>query len=174
MLSRRLEWLSYNCSLLMAQSSERVTGASQKAGEPFSDESQELAGSLDRFGGPTQNRVTVADDKLIVQGRAGTRPGVQVLAITGPIRYGALEPLQEAVKSAKEPALILEMSGVPYMDSTAVGVLVQAYVTCQKSGRKLALVGMNGRIANILRLVGVDILFTTFDSVSQAEESLLN
>jgi anti-anti-sigma regulatory factor len=51
---------------------------------------------------------------------------------------------------------------------------VRVYVTCQKTGRKLALAGMNGRVANVLHLVGVDILFTTFDSVSQAEESLLN
>jgi anti-sigma B factor antagonist len=116
----------------------------------------------------------MADDKLIVQGRAGTRPGVQVLAITGAIRYGALDPLQDAIQGAKEPALILDLTGVPYMDSTAVGALVRVYVTCQKAGRKLALVGMNARIANVLRLVGVDILFTTFDNVAQAEESLLN
>jgi anti-sigma B factor antagonist len=114
----------------------------------------------------------VADDKLIVQRRAGTRPGVQVLAIAGAIRYGALEPLQEAVKSVKEPVLILEMSGVPYMDSTAVGALVQAYVTCQKTGRKLALVGMNGRVANVLHLVGVDILFNSFENLPQAEAAV--
>jgi anti-sigma B factor antagonist len=99
---------------------------------------------------------------------------VQVLAIMGAIRYGAMDSLQEAIQGAKEPALILDMSGVPYMDSTAVGALVRVYVTCQKTGRKLALAGMNGRVANVLHLVGVDILFTTFDSVSQAEESLLN
>ena len=97
---------------------------------------------------------------------------MQVLAITGAIRYGGLDPLQEAVQVAKEPALILDLTGVPYMDSSAVGALVRVYVTCQKAGRKLGFVGMNARIANVLRLVGVDILFTTFDSVTQAEESL--
>lgn len=129
---------------------------------------------LTRLGVGKQNRAAMTDEKLIVQGRAGTRPGVHVLAITGAIRYGGLDPLQEAVQGAKEPALILDMSGVPYMDSTAVGALVRVYVTCQKSGRKLALVGMNGRVANVLRLVGVDILFATFDDVSKAEESLAN
>lgn len=99
---------------------------------------------------------------------------MQVLAIKGAIRYGALDPLQEAVQDAKEPALILDMTGVPYMDSSAVGALVRVYVTSQKAGRKLALVGMNARVANVLRLVGVDILFASFDSVTQAEESLQN
>ena len=116
----------------------------------------------------------MSDEKLIVQGRAGSRPGVQIVAITGAIRYGVLAPLEEAVKTSIEPALILDMSGVPYMDSTAVGALVKVYVTCQKAGRKLALVGMNARTANVLRLVGVDILFTSFDNVTQAEESLAN
>lgn len=99
---------------------------------------------------------------------------MQVLTITGAIRYGALDLLNEAIQNAKEPALILDMSGVPYMDSTAVGALVRVYVTCQKAGRKLALVGMNGRVANILRLVGVDILFSTFDSLPHAEDALVN
>jgi anti-sigma B factor antagonist len=97
---------------------------------------------------------------------------VQVLAISGAIRYGAMDSLHEAIQGAKEPALILDMSGVPYMDSTAVGALVRVYITCHRSGRKLALVGMNGRVANILRLVGVDILFNSFESLPQAEAAV--
>lgn len=54
----------------------------------------------------------------------------------------------------------------------AIGALVRAYVACNKAGRKLALVGLNHRVANVLRLTGVDSLFATYSDVAEAESVL--
>ena len=111
---------------------------------------------------------------MTVEAGAGSRAGQHILKVSGPIKYGSLEPLQAAIQSASAHALILDLTDVPYMDSSAVGVLVQAYVSCRKAQRKLALVGMSGRVRNVLHLASVDILFTTFDSLPEAEEALQN
>lgn len=54
----------------------------------------------------------------------------------------------------------------------AVGALVRAYVSCSKSGRKLAFVGLNHRVRNVLQIVGVDPLFDTYPTISEAESAL--
>lgn len=113
-------------------------------------------------------------NQMTVEERVDSRAGLHVLKVSGPIKYGSLEPLQAAIQAASAHALILDLAAVPYMDSSAVGVLVQAYVSCRKSQRKLALVGMSDRVRNVLHLASVDILFTTFDTMPEAEEALQN
>jgi len=54
----------------------------------------------------------------------------------------------------------------------AVGALVRAFVSCHKSGRKLALVGLNHRVHNVLHLTGIAPLFDTYATVSEAEAGL--
>jgi anti-anti-sigma factor len=118
--------------------------------------------------------MTTDSNQMTVAGRAGSRAGQHILKVSGPIKYGALEPLQEAIQAAPAQGLILDLTDVPYVDSSAVGVLVQVYVSCRKAQRKLALVGMSGRVRNVLHLASVDLLFTTFDSLPEAEEALQN
>jgi anti-anti-sigma factor len=113
-------------------------------------------------------------NQMTVEGRSGSRDGHRILKVSGPIKYGSLEPLQEAIQSAPADALILDLADVPYMDSSAVGVLVQAYVSCRKSQRKLALVGMSDRVRNVLHLASVDILFNIYDTMPEAEAALQN
>jgi anti-sigma B factor antagonist len=109
-----------------------------------------------------------------VEERAGSRAGQHIVTVSGPIKYGALEPLQTAIQAVSADALILDLTDVPYVDSSAVGVLVQAYVSCRKAQRKLALAGVSGRVQNVLHLASVDILFTTFGTVGEAEQWLQN
>jgi len=64
------------------------------------------------------------------------------------------------------------LSEVPSLDSMAVGALVRVFVSRQKAGRKLAFVGMNHRVRNVLRITGVDPLFDTYTAVAEAEAGL--
>lgn len=108
-----------------------------------------------------------------ITGHAGTRGSTHVLRVTGALTYSAAPALQEAVRAACDlPTVIIDLSEVPSLDSMAIGALVRAYVFCNKSGRKLLLVGVNHRVRNVLRLTGVDSLFDTYPSVSEAESAL--
>ena len=107
-----------------------------------------------------------------IVGRAGTKAGVHILSVKGSITHGTSSALQEVVNAAPSHALIIDLSEVPSVDSMAVGALVRVYVTCTKSGRKLALVGLNHRVRNVLQIVGVDPLFEAYATVPEAESSL--
>ena len=107
-----------------------------------------------------------------IAGRAGTNAGVHILSVKGAITHGTSSALQEAVNAASARGLILDLTEVPSVDSMAVGALVRVYVSCTKGGRKLAFVGLNHRVRNVLQIVGVDPLFETYASISEAESAL--
>jgi anti-sigma B factor antagonist len=107
-----------------------------------------------------------------VAGRAGANADIHILSLKGAITNASSGEFQDAVRAVAEPILIVDLSEVPWVDSMAVGALVRAFVFCNKSGRKLALVGLNHRIKNVLHIVGVDALFNTYATVPEAESAL--
>jgi|SRR6516225_835962 len=108
-----------------------------------------------------------------VAGRAGANSGIHILHVQGAITHTTAPAFQQAVGTAAAPlGLIIDLREVPSVDSMAIGALVRAYVACNKAGRKLALVGLNHRVANVLRLTGVDSLFATYSDVAEAESVL--
>lgn len=104
-----------------------------------------------------------------VAGRAGSANSVHILTVTGAITSLTSPSFHEAVKAVTAPSLIIDLTGVPSIDSMALGTLVQAYVSCHKSGRKLALVGLTHRVRNVLQLTGIAPLFETYATIEEAE-----
>ena len=68
--------------------------------------------------------------------------------------------------------VILDLSDVPYIDSTALGALVSAYVSRQKAGRRVVLSGISERVANMLKITNVESLFLVFPTLEEAISSL--
>ena len=75
------------------------------------------------------------------------------------------------MRANESRSLIIDFTGVAYVDSAGIGALVGAYVTRQNSGRGLALVGVSDRIHNALKITQVEKFFRFFDSVGAAEEA---
>jgi|HubBroStandDraft_1064217.scaffolds.fasta_scaffold94652_2 anti-sigma B factor antagonist len=107
-----------------------------------------------------------------VVSQPSSRAGLQILQLKGPFTSGASAIFVSAVAAADAPRLILDLTDVPMVDSMAVGALVRAFVSCHKTGRKLALVGLNHRVHNVLQLTGIAPLFDTYESISAAEAGL--
>ena len=105
--------------------------------------------------------------------RPGSLATVQILAVKGAITSTTAPQFQEAMAAATAPRLIIDLTEAPSLDSMAIGTLVRAYVSCQKAGRKLVLVGLNYRVKNILQITGVDPLFETYASISEAQASVI-
>jgi anti-sigma B factor antagonist len=101
-----------------------------------------------------------------------TRAGQQILVLRGAFTSTASAIFVDAVAAVGSPRLILDLTDVPMVDSMAVGALVRAFVSCHKSGRKLALVGLNHRVHNVLHLTGIAPLFDTYATISEAEAGL--
>ena len=79
--------------------------------------------------------------------------------------------LGEALRAeaANRPALLLvEMSGLRFMDSSALHALLRVNRSMDRQGGVLALVSPQPAVAKILRLTTADRLIPVFDSVAEA------
>lgn len=64
--------------------------------------------------------------------------------------------------------LLIDLSKVNYMNSTAIGVLVSAQTTYSKKGWQVKLCGINKNISNIFVITKLTLVFEVFDKREEA------
>ncbi len=67
--------------------------------------------------------------------------------------------------------LILNLAGVPYMDSSGLGELISCYTAMQKLSGSVKLLHLNDRLQQLLVITKLSSLLETFDSESAAVSS---
>jgi anti-sigma B factor antagonist len=113
----------------------------------------------------------MADGPLNIEELAGSREGTRVLRLSGPLTLANVFGFQSKVRADTSRALILDFKEVPLADSAGIGALVGAYVSRQRDGRTLALVGVNQRIHHALEVTRVENFFRFFPTVAEAEKA---
>ncbi len=68
---------------------------------------------------------------------------------------------------------ILDVTRIAYLDSAGIGALVNANVSRQRRGRKLAIAGITDRARTVLEVTKVAQFFDFFPSVAEAEAKVL-
>lgn len=106
-------------------------------------------------------------DQTLVITESGSDGLSKVLSLQGPLLISNMFEFQTKVRAIQAPTLILDLSEVPYMDSAGVGVLVGAYVSRDKDGRKLLLVGVTQRVRQTLQVTQVERFFTFSDKTPE-------
>jgi|SRR5580692_2919504 anti-sigma B factor antagonist len=110
-------------------------------------------------------------EPLVIEDLPGPKDGQRLLLLKGPLVIATLFDFQAKVRADNSRALIIDFSKVPYVDSAGIGALVGAYVTHQKDGRSLALVGVSDRVHHALEVTRVDHFFQYFNSMAEAESA---
>ncbi|HEX9689733.1 MAG TPA: STAS domain-containing protein [Thermoanaerobaculia bacterium] len=102
--------------------------------------------------------------------------GTAILRIGGMVKVGEtvreFEGSLERATNERTGAVVLDLTDLEYMDSTAVGVLVGALHRLKSENRELVLVNPRERIASLLRVAKLDSLFEIYPSVAEAVASL--
>ena len=111
------------------------------------------------------------DQPLHIEDLAGSREGIRILRLSGPLTFPMYSAFNRRCAPTTRSALILDFTGVPLADSAGIGALVGAYVTRQKDGRSLRLVGVNQRIHQALEVTRVESFFRFFGTVAEAEQA---
>ncbi|HKC01168.1 MAG TPA: STAS domain-containing protein [Terriglobales bacterium] len=111
------------------------------------------------------------DLPLHIEDLPGSREGIRILRLAGPLTLTNVFGFQSQVRADNSRALILDFTGVPLADSAGIGALVGAYVTRQKDGRSLGLVGVNQRIHQALEVTRVENFFRFYETVADAEQA---
>ena len=99
----------------------------------------------------------------------GAKPGTTILTIEGPLTLGNMFKLQAEMRTLKPECLIMDMTGIPYMDSAGMGVIMNYYVAAQGGGRKLFLVGVNERVRTLLEMTKVESVLKMYPTVDAAQ-----
>ncbi len=107
-------------------------------------------------------------DELKIGVESGSS-GAAILRLEGPLTLHTLFDFQDLARKQASPALILDMSGVPYMDSAGLGSVLGVLASCQRHGRGFAVACVNERIRTLFTVGHVDGLLPTFESVEIAE-----
>src|SRR5271163_114760 len=108
-------------------------------------------------------------EPLVIEDLAGPKDGQRIFRLQGPVVLSNLFDFQARIRADNSRALIIDFSHVPYVDSAGIGALVGAYVTHQKDGRSLALVGVSDRIHHALQVTRVEHFFRFFNTLPEAE-----
>jgi anti-sigma B factor antagonist len=108
-------------------------------------------------------------EPLNIEDISGTASGQRVLLLSGPITLTNFFPFQAMVRADTSRSLILDLAGVPYIDSAGIGALVGAYVNRQKDGRSLSLAGVTDRVRGSLQVTRVEQFFTFYDTLAAAQ-----
>jgi len=66
----------------------------------------------------------------------------------------------------------LDLTGVPYMDSCALGAIMGMHRPSQSHQRQCAIVGASERLRSMFRIARVDDILAQFATVEEAEQKL--
>jgi len=113
-------------------------------------------------------------ERLEVERPFRSAGGQGVLLVRGPLVHENLPDFQNAIRRENVPTMILDLSGVPYIDSSGLGSLVSTYVSRHKSGQRTVLTGVNERIVHLLEITRMAHLFPIFPSLEDALDALTN
>jgi anti-sigma B factor antagonist len=101
--------------------------------------------------------------------------GIDVFALEGEIdlHYApVLRTLLQGKTKARTPALILDLAGVTFIDSTGLGTIIEYFRDASRYSGLLCLTGLNDELKNIFAMVRLDGTIPIFPGVKEAIAAL--
>src|SRR5678815_2612982 len=100
---------------------------------------------------------------------------VTVLDLKGKMTLGeGDELLKDKINSLVQQGrrkVVLNLEGVPYIDSAGLGEIVRTYTTISRQGGSLKLLNLTKRITDLLSITKLLTVFETYDSEADAVRS---
>ncbi|WP_433128952.1 STAS domain-containing protein [Micromonospora sp. CA-240977] len=101
------------------------------------------------------------------QGRIGT-----VVEVAGDLDMSTTPELRDQLRQLVEngvQTVVVDLTGVGFMDSSGLGALVVAYKDLRERGGSLALAGVDRSVRTVFSITSVDRVIDLFDTVDDAE-----
>jgi anti-sigma B factor antagonist len=102
--------------------------------------------------------------------RIEPRRGCVVVRVTGEVDFETASGLHRAVEEAarSSPRVVIDFTGVSFIDSTGLGVILVARNEADARGGSVALVGSSALVRRLLRSAQIDHAFAMYDSLDEA------
>jgi anti-sigma B factor antagonist len=101
--------------------------------------------------------------------------GITILDLKGKMTLGeGDELLKDKINSLMNQGrgkILLNLEGVPYIDSAGLGEIVRTYTTVSRQGGTMKLVNLTKRITDLLAITKLLTVFETYDNEAEALKS---
>ena len=104
-----------------------------------------------------------------------TEENIPIVSITGDIDLETSPQLRDYLKpksTKKTPLLLLDFSGVNYIDSSGLATLIEYFQSVQNFHGKLALASLSPRVKNVFEIVRLEQIFSLHPDVPSALAAL--
>ena len=102
--------------------------------------------------------------------------GIKVLDLKGKVLKGDGEAMLrhhiQDLADRGHKKLIINLGGVPYMDSSGLGELVRCFTAMRRSGGRLGITNLNRRLVDLFRITKLSDVFETYGTDDEAIRSL--
>jgi anti-anti-sigma factor len=102
--------------------------------------------------------------------------GLGLVSLSGELDLYVEQDLRRSLTAADElgvPTVVVDLSGVSFMDSTICGLLVEEAKRRRRGDGELALVTNGPRTSGVLELAGIDRVVRMFPTLHEALQQLL-
>ena len=110
-------------------------------------------------------------ENLVIEEAQGPS-GAHIWTLKGTLTLKELFEFQDQIRKNQSNKWILDLGGVSYMDSAALGAILGAYASCERHKRGFALANLSPRVLTMFEVAGIDNMVPRFDSVEAAEKHL--
>src|SRR5271163_4211713 len=91
-----------------------------------------------------------------------------VLRLNGKVSLETVNSFIAQLRPEPSPVLVLDMSGVTFLDSAGVGALVQLFVHRKSAGRKFALAALTSQGVAVMQVSGLIRLLPIYQTTAEA------
>lgn len=99
----------------------------------------------------------------------GRLESTRIYRLTGPLVLNTMFDLQNELNKEHFALTVFDLSGVPYMDSAGLGVLMNCHVSASRRDGKVVVAGASSRILDLFKITRVDTVLTMTETVEEAE-----
>lgn len=96
-----------------------------------------------------------------------------ILRLEGPLTIKTLFDFQEIVRQPDLGNIIVDLAGVPYIDSAGLGAMLGHWAHTERAGHKFALAAANARVQVLFEITKIRAVLPVFVTVEQAEQSFV-
>ena len=94
--------------------------------------------------------------------------GTVATRLDGKLGLETVNAFLQTMRQERAQYLVLDMSGVTFLDSSGVGALVSLFVSRQHAGKKLALASLTKQGLAVLQVSGLTKLIPAYATVEEA------
>jgi len=104
-----------------------------------------------------------------LEGRCGAR----ILRLEGPLELRTISTFQSIARQDNSSPLIVDLSGVTYIDSDGLGSVLGLFVSAQRKQRGFAVAGaLADRVRVLFQVTHLGSILPSYATVAEAEASL--